>query len=150
MVDTDPETHGLLQKARELQKNLIENSNQIEETNNEIIDEENKNVSLTKQLQKLPGEEAREQLRLYASSVEDKKGKLKTVNAELRIQRGKVTDLKYDLMQLDKQIRLLDIDWIQGQLMELKTDIMPQCAKRVKLIEKILTKERQKNILEQI
>lgn len=44
-----------------------------------------------------------------------------TVNAELRIQRGKVTDLKYDLMQLDKQIRLLDIDWIQGQLKELKS-----------------------------
>lgn len=50
---------------------------EIEETNNQIIDEENKNVALTKQLQKLPGEEAREQLRLYASSVEDKKGKLK-------------------------------------------------------------------------
>jgi len=149
MVDTHPEIHDLIQKAQTLQKDLIENAKQIEQRNDEIINEEEENFRLTKQLKKLPGEEAREQLRLYARSIEDKKGKLKTVNAELRVQRGKVTDLKYDLMQLDKQVRLLDIEWIQKQLTELKSNIMPQCANRLKLIEKTLTRERQKQIIEQ-
>lgn len=144
LVDTEPDTFDMIKKIQELNKEIIDNSNKVEEANIQIVQEEMKYIKLSKVLSRMPGEEAREQLRIYASSIQEKKGKLKTISAQLENQRNSVMDLKFELLQTEKELRLLDIEWIQAALGDLKDNIDPnsQTRGRMKEIGKTLLNEK--------
>lgn len=113
LQDTNSEAYGRLRKVRVLQKELIRRTEEVEEKESAIQDREKLYVELKRVLARQPGPESMEQLRLYASTLRDKKGKLKTIKGELKVYQSKVYDLKYEIGRLQQDLRLVKLSYFE-------------------------------------
>jgi len=144
LQDTDPHTFKLIQDLQKMNKTILGNAQKITTADIDIVAQEEQYIELSKVVSRMPGNEAREQLRLYAESIQNKRGKLKKITNQLDLERIKVSELESAIQQLDKQRRLLDVDWIQSELNTLRENeqIDPNSNQRAHFVMNTLTKER--------
>jgi hypothetical protein len=68
-------------------------------------------VELRRVLARQPGSEAEEQLRLYESTLKDKRSKLKQMRAELKVYQAKVNELKYEIQKMVQDLKVVKLEY---------------------------------------
>jgi len=104
LKDTDPETFQMINKVHSLNKQIITRAEEIDRKDQLIQQREKLYVDLRRILARQPGNEAREQLRLYAQSIQEKKSKYKVMQTELKQYQNKMHEFRYQIDILNKDI----------------------------------------------
>merc|ERR1712129_477874 len=113
LKDTNPEIFKLIEKSHKLTKQLLTQNHQIEDKQMSIHEKEKLYVNLRKILARAPGNEAREQLNIYLTTLTDKKAKLKQLKNQLTIYQNKVHLLKHQINILNKDRSGLKMQYFQ-------------------------------------
>jgi len=113
LKDTNPEIFTMIEQSHKLTKKLLTQNKEIYEKQQQIQDKEKLYVNLRKILARQPGNEAREQLNIYLSTLNEKKGKLKQLTNQLNIYRNKVHLLKHQINILNKDKNGLRVRYLQ-------------------------------------
>ncbi|ETO21243.1 flagellar associated protein, partial [Reticulomyxa filosa] len=113
LKDTNPHMFALIEKTQQLNRQLLKQSEQLEQKMNEIEKQEKLYVNLRRVLARQPGSEAREQLIQYAQSLKEKKEKFKLIQAELCASQDKVDQFNHTIYLLNKDLFLLKIEFFQ-------------------------------------
>lgn len=111
LMDTNTDTYGMIKRVRNLQKQIITKSSEVEKKDDAIQEKEKLYVDLRKVLARQPGSEAAEQLRLYAATLREKKSKFKQMKAELKMYQSKVYEYKYELQKLSQDLQMVKLDY---------------------------------------
>lgn len=104
LKDTDPETFQMINKVHSLNKQIITRAEEIDRKDQLIQQREKLYVDLRRILARQPGNEAREQLRLYAQSIQEKRSKYKVMQMELKQYQNKMHEFRYQIDILNKDI----------------------------------------------
>merc|ERR1712204_120316 len=113
LKDTNPEIFKLIEKSHKLTRQLLTQNHQIEDKQMSIHEKEKLYVNLRKILARAPGNEAREQLNIYLTTLTDKKAKLKQLKNQLTIYQNKVHLLKHQINILNKDRSGLKMQYFQ-------------------------------------
>jgi hypothetical protein len=122
LQDTNSDAYNRLRRVRLLQKDLIHKTDEVEDKDKLIQEKEKLYVELKRVVARQPGPEAAEQLRLYASTLRDKKNKFKAIKGELKIYQAKVYDLKYEISKQSQDMRLVKLSYFEKRRRETRGD----------------------------
>lgn len=111
LMDTNTDTFSMIKRVRQLQREISDKADKVETKDKNIQNKEKLYVDLRRVLARQPGSEAAEQLRVYAAALREKRSKLKTMKAELKLYQTKVFEYKYSLEKLDQDLKLLKLEW---------------------------------------
>ena len=113
LKDTNPEIFKMIEQSHKLTKQLLTQNKEIYEKQEQIQNKESLYVNLRKILARQPGNEAREQLNIYLSALNEKKSKLKQLTNQLDIYRNKAHLLKHQINILNKDKNGLRVQYLQ-------------------------------------
>jgi len=97
---SDPTMYELIQKVRTLQKRLISKTEEVVAKDVEILHKE-----LTGILEKQPGPEVMEQLKVYQESLGAKMSQMKAMQSELKTYQAQVGDYKDEIERLTRELQ---------------------------------------------
>ncbi len=111
LKDTDTERFEMIENVQKLQREIIAKTDEVVQKDTVIHEKEKLYVDLRKVLARQPGPEASEQLRVFALTLKEKKGKYDAMNAELKMYQAKVYEYKYDIEKINQDLELTKLTY---------------------------------------
>merc|ERR1711937_629050 len=102
---SDPATYELLQKVKTLQSRLIHKTQDVVDKDLEIQEKERLHRELTSILEKQPGPEVKNQLRMYQENLSAKMKQMNAMQSELKTYQAQVGDYKDEIERLTRELQ---------------------------------------------
>lgn len=115
---SDPQTFELLTKVKNLQKRLIQKSEEVVEKDLLIEEKEKLYVQLKNILARQPGPEVSEQLTWYTTNLKDKTKQMKKMSSDLQEYHSQVQMYKKDIQHYHEDLRRMKNEYFQARAAE--------------------------------
>ena len=102
---SDPHRFTLIKKIQNLQKRLIDKTEEVLRADTSIQEKEKLYVELKNILARQPGPEVAEQLSLYQKNLKDKGRKMQAMKTELQLYKSQVNEYKFDIERLNGEMK---------------------------------------------
>ena len=108
---SEPQTFELHQAVRQLQRELVHKSNEIEEKNQIISEKEKLYVELKGVIARQPGPEVAEQLNVYQDSLQKKSGQMRAMKMSLKHFQEQVEQFKSRFEELNVELHQMGTEY---------------------------------------
>lgn len=108
---SEPQTFELHEAVRNLQRELVQKSNEVEEKNEIIAEKEKLYVELKGVIARQPGPEVAEQLNVYQDSLQKKSGQMRAMKMSLKHFHEQVEQFKSRFEELNVELHQMGTDF---------------------------------------
>eukprot|EP01041_Mallomonas_annulata_P006286 gene6286-12730_t len=113
LESSDPKRYELIRQIQQLQKSLIQKSDEVVRTDLLIQEKEKVYLELKNIIARQPGPEVEEQILVYQQTLKDKTKQLAAMDEELDMYRQQVQSFKEEITMLDADMGTLKKKWLK-------------------------------------
>jgi len=113
LESSDPKRYEMILNLQQLQKQLIDKTDDVIEKDLMIQEQEKIYIELKNILARQPGDEVEDQLDLYRSTHQEKSSQLKAMEEELDMYREQVDQFRRDIRELEERQRGVREEWFK-------------------------------------
>jgi len=118
LESSDPKRYEKIRQIQNLQKQLIQKSDEVIQNDLLIQEKEKIYVELKNIIARQPGPEVEEQILVYQQTLKDKTKQLAAMSEELDMYRQQVGSFKDEILTLDENMTAVKKNWFKTKKMQ--------------------------------